>query len=75
MSKPTWIPEPSHPPAERLLLSKRDAARLCGIGEGTLHKLVKSGELRSVRMARRVLISVDAIRDFIAKREKREPSQ
>jgi len=51
-----------------LLVDVRQAAKLMNISAGTVRNLVLRGELRPVRLGRRVLFSVEELRRFIALR-------
>jgi excisionase family DNA binding protein len=53
-----------HAPAQ--LHSKREAARLLGIGITKLRELMIEGKLKPVRIDRRVLIPDSEIRRFVA---------
>ncbi|WP_291432370.1 helix-turn-helix domain-containing protein [Deinococcus sp.] len=46
-----------------------DLQPLLGLGRSTVYKLLRSGELRSVRAGRRILIPADAVTDFLAGRK------
>jgi excisionase family DNA binding protein len=60
---------PSAPP--RLLLSKAEAATAMGIGVRLLQDLMKSGEFPcTLRLGRRVLVSVESVRAWIAQKIK-----
>lgn len=49
----------------------REACKvLGGISHVTVYRLINSGELRSFRVGRRRLVSIDAIHDYIASAEK-----
>ena len=62
-SSPTTTP--------RLLLSVPEAAKALGrISERTLFSLTASGEIRCVRIGRRVLYSVEELQRFIQQHEK-----
>ena len=50
----------------RLAYKVKDAAGAIGLGTTTTWALVKSGALKSVRVGRRVLITTEAIREFLA---------
>lgn len=54
---------------ERLAVSPAEAARLAGIGRTTLYQALGSGELRSLKIGKRRLIMVDALRDWLAAAE------
>lgn len=45
------------------------AGRHIGVSHSKVKELCRSGELRSFRVGRRRLVSLDAIREFIAERE------
>ena len=47
-----------------LLFSKRNAARILGISERTLHTLISTKQLRVRRVGRRVLIAREALEQF-----------
>ena len=50
----------------KLLLSKKEAAEALGIRATLLDRLIKEGELRTLRVgARRVLIHIDEVTRFI----------
>jgi excisionase family DNA binding protein len=42
-----------------------DAVKVSGLGRSTIYKLLTSGRLRSVRVAGRRLIPVDALRELL----------
>jgi len=42
-----------------------DAARVLGIGRISAYKAVNSGEIRSIRIGKRILIPTDAIRELL----------
>ena len=48
-------------PTERLTLSVPAAAEMVGIGRSTLYELVRSGDVRSVRFGKRIVIPVAVI--------------
>lgn len=51
---------------ERYAYKVKDAAAAIGLGLTTTRALVKSGALKSVRVGRRVLVTTEAIREFLA---------
>lgn len=61
-------PDPT-PPVEvgsdRLTISVDEAAALLGISRSAAYDCVKSGELPSLRMGRRVLIPLVALRELV----------
>lgn len=54
-----------------LAVSPAEACRLLGVGRTYLYELIQTGELRSVRLGKRRLIPVDAIRECLAANEVR----
>ena len=50
---------------EQLFQSKKQAARILGVSERTLHKLIVTGQLKAKRIGRRVLIPSDALGKFV----------
>ena len=50
-----------------LLLTPTEAARALGIGRSKLYKLLKSGELQSVRIGACRRIPTDALSDLVAR--------
>ena len=58
------------PPLTPLAHSPDDAARIMGIGRTKLYALLKEGELKSIKIGSRRLITTQAIHDyFITKQE------
>jgi hypothetical protein len=56
---------PAPPTDEALLLSRRDSARLLGIGTTTLDALIRAQVLRTVRIRRRLLVVRDSILQYV----------
>lgn len=56
-------------PILRLLLTVDQAAEALAIGRDAVYDLMNSGELVSIRIGSRRLVSVDALRRFIETRE------
>ncbi|WP_146348531.1 helix-turn-helix domain-containing protein [Falsiphaeobacter marinintestinus] len=52
-----------------LAVSPNEAARLCSIGRTTLYAALSSGELKSVKIGTRRLITLDALRDWLKLKE------
>ena len=52
-----------------LAVSPNEAARLCSIGRTTLYAALSAGELKSVKIGTRRLITVDALRDWLKRQE------
>ena len=50
----------------RLAVSPADAARLAGIGRTTLYEALGSGALRSLKIGKRRLITIEALKDWLA---------
>jgi excisionase family DNA binding protein len=57
---------------ERLAVSVEDAAAMAGIGRTTLYDAMGSGSLRSLKIGKRRLIRLDALREWIAAHESDE---
>jgi len=55
--------------AQILAVAPNEAARLCSIGRTTLYAALSSGELRSVKIGTRRLITIEALRDWLKKNE------
>ncbi len=52
-----------------LAVSPNEAARLCSIGRTTLYAALSSGELKSVKIGTRRLITLDALRAWLKRNE------
>ncbi len=59
---------PTHTP-EPIAVSPDEAARLCGIGRTTLYAAISSGELKSLKIRSRRLITLEAIREWLKRHE------
>ena len=59
---------------EPLAVDGKKAAVMIGVSERTVRNLVRSGELPVVRIAKRVLYSIEDLTEFIRQRSRREPS-
>ena len=55
--------------AQILAVSPSEAARLCSIGRTTLYAALSSGDLKSVKIGTRRLITVDALRAWLQNNE------
>jgi len=55
-----------HEPAPVVLLSPEQAAARLGVGRTTLYGLLKSGELRSVRIGRLRRVPLGELRSYMA---------
>ncbi|WP_426572151.1 helix-turn-helix domain-containing protein [Aquihabitans sp. McL0605] len=53
---------------DRLAYPITDAAERIGVGRTTLYGLIESGDLESVTIGRRRLVTEDALRAFLARR-------
>lgn len=58
-------PNEPEPLVERLGVSVEEAAKMLGISPRKVHELTRSGELPCKRIGRRVLYSVEVLRQFI----------
>ncbi|MDU9002409.1 helix-turn-helix domain-containing protein [Sedimentitalea todarodis] len=65
----TNTPELINQAAQILAVSPNEAARLCSIGRTTLYAALSSGELKSVKIGTRRLITLDALRDWLKRNE------
>ncbi|WP_424984622.1 helix-turn-helix domain-containing protein [Microbulbifer sp. S227A] len=65
----TNTPELINQAAQILAVSPNEAARLCSIGRTTLYAALSSGELKSVKIGTRRLITIDALRDWLKRNE------
>jgi excisionase family DNA binding protein len=52
-----------------IAVSPNEAARLCSIGRTTLYAELSSGDLKSVKIGTRRLITIDALRAWLQKNE------
>jgi excisionase family DNA binding protein len=55
--------------SERIAVSPAEAARLAGVGRTTLYMALGSGELRSMKIGKRRLIALEALRAWLAAHE------
>lgn len=53
--------------AEPLAVRIPDAVRMTGIGRSKLYELIASGDLETIKVGRCTLVTVDAIKAFLAK--------
>lgn len=53
------------PKNQRQTRKIEEAAELIGIGERSTYALVRSGQLRSIRVGRKILIPLTAIEEFL----------
>ena len=52
-----------------IAVSPNEAARLCSIGRTTLYAALSSGDLKSVKIGTRRLITLEALRDWLKRNE------
>lgn len=55
--------------AQVLAVSPNEAARLCSIGRTTLYAALSSGDLKSVKIGTRRLITLEALREWLKRNE------
>ena len=55
---------------QRLAVSPAEAARLASIGRTTLYEAIGTGELRSLKIGKRRLITIEALRTWLAAAER-----
>ena len=51
--------------AERLAVDLAEAGEMLGVGRSTVHKMVRAGKLPHVRIGRRIIIPVKALKDWL----------
>jgi excisionase family DNA binding protein len=61
----------SSPNLEPLAVSPGEAARLAGLGRTTIYEALGSGDLKSMKIGKRRLITVAALRDWLSSHEVR----
>ena len=52
-----------------IAVSPSEAARVAGVGRTTLYAALSAGDLRSIKIGTRRLITLDAIRDWLSQNE------
>jgi excisionase family DNA binding protein len=62
-------PTPQGTAASVGAISLSEGARRCSVSLSTMKSLCRSGEIRSLRIGRRRVITLQAIADFLAARE------
>ncbi len=50
---------------ERLLIGIEDAAETLGVGRSTAYSLINAGDLETVKIGRRSLITAASVRDYV----------
>jgi excisionase family DNA binding protein len=63
--------KPGKPPGPRLALSRQEAAQALSLSDELLDGLIRRGELRTVRVGRRILVSVQELNRWLDSREAR----
>jgi excisionase family DNA binding protein len=58
-----------HPKAEPLAVSPAEAARLSGLGRTSIYAALGSGGLKSIKIGKRRLIAVEALRAWLLSHE------
>ena len=69
MERPPMIREPEHVPTvthPKPTMSMNDAAQYLGVGRSSLYELVRTRQIRSIRVGRRILIPTHALDAYIA---------
>jgi excisionase family DNA binding protein len=61
----TQLKTPSNPPLEPIAVSPADAARLASVGRTTIYEAIGTGELSSLKVGKRRLITVEALRSWL----------
>lgn len=54
------------PPSEQRTLNAQQAAERIGCGRASIYELIRTKQLRSIRIGRKVLITPEAIEEFLA---------
>ena len=67
---PARLPEskPEHKQTEsieRISVSIQEAAKMLGISKPHFYPLIKEGKVRTVKIGRRILVSVQSLREFV----------
>ena len=60
-------PTPTRPPAARFAYSVVDAAGMIGIGRSTMYDLINTGQINTVSIGRRRLVTEAALVAFLAR--------
>ena len=56
-------------PSPKAVYTKTELSEALGLSLGMVHRLLKSGQIRSVKAGRRVLIPADALTEFLKGRQ------
>ena len=62
-------PQQTFKAGEPIAVSPADAAILASVGRTTIYRAISSGELRSLKVGKRRLIAVDALRQWLQAHE------
>jgi excisionase family DNA binding protein len=57
--------ESSRPFRDPLTVGIQEACRLSGLGETTMYKLIREGQLRTVKVRRRTLVSYPSLKNLL----------
>lgn len=60
---------PQQPPV-RLTCKPEEAVPMLGVGKNSVYALIRSGQLRSIKVGRKILIPLSAIEEFLNGGEK-----
>ena len=63
--KKTSDHQPVEKESERLSVSLKEAAKMLGLSESTVHQRTLSGEIRCKRVGRRVLYPIENLKEFL----------
>jgi excisionase family DNA binding protein len=62
-------------PLERRTLTVEQAGEILGIGRGLAYELVRTGEIPSVRLGRRIVVPIAAIETILATSDTAPPPE
>lgn len=65
-------PEQAELSPRPVLISVQETARIMGIGKDTVYALCNSGQLPHIRLGKRILVSVDGLKAWIASNDGRD---
>jgi excisionase family DNA binding protein len=66
------LPEPT----SRISVSIQEAAKILGVSKKTFYPLIREGKVRTVKIGRRVLVSVQSLHEFVdGKKESCNPTE
>ena len=64
---PVQPPDVRPPPQEKIAFTIAEAIGASGIGRTTLYALMKTGELRAIKLGRKTLIPAQGLYDFLSR--------